>query len=601
MLAHLACIAYFWAMKKSFTWIYSRTLFDAQTELAHESRLIAALLLLALALRLIGITYGLPATYNSTEYYIAKQAMAMGARHSLEPLFYVYPTLYIYLIAVMGGILFIGGLILGLFHTPEDFAFQFLVNPTFFYLSGRLLSAAFFLTSLYFLYKTLRFYLTTRLSLVFALFFLFSWNIQFFTFWMVPDGLLILGTILVTYLVVRAYHYPHRQASLLLAAFLAGLTVSAKYTAGFLPLLPLLAPWMNPGIRRRWRLTTGMLALVVLGFLLGTPYWVIRFQAYYRGLQMLLTQSIVDWNTGSGVPVLWELSTLLTSDWGMGLLVIIGLALSFGTLTPQHRKELPFALVIVPTFLVVSLMQKKGLDYLLIIFPLSLILTGAWLSQTQWLRTYEQQLTRWGALVLLPGMFLVGHLKYQQTQPDTRQLASQWIQTHIPQNALLCYDNYHFDLSLLDIERFTRRGFGARFLSPRLKERLAKLKHRPDVYRFTPIRHQFDLPQWPTQFSPEQIVTYMTNPFLVEAYQHPFKTLADLQAEGVEWLIVNGDWAAKFQNPALLRPENPLYPLYQTKVAFYQTLFQNYQPVVTLRPNWQHPGPTIFIFSMNSH
>ncbi len=588
-------------MKKSFIWIYSRTLFDAQTESYNENRLLAGLLMVVLVFRMIGITYGLPATYNSTEYYIAKQALAMGARHSLEPLFYVYPSFYIYLIAIMGGMLFLGGWLLGYFHSPEDFAFQFLVNPTFFYFSGRLISAIFFVGTVYWLYRTLRFYLPFRITLLLIAFFLFSWNVQFFTFWMVPDSFLILGTAITTYLVVRVYHYPHQQHLLLLAAFMAGLTVSAKYTAGFLPLMPLVANWGYANLRHRWRYTYATFFLTGIGFLLGSPYWLLRFRQYVLGVQTLLTQSSVDWNTQAGFPVIWELRNLVLSDGGMGILVILALFLSFYTLLRRHRWAFPMGAVVIPTFVIVSLMQKKGLDYLLIIFPLSLALIGGWLSHSPWARTHELRLIRWGTLLVLPGIILVGHFKFQQTQPDTRQLASQWIQKNIPPNSLLCYDNYHFDLTLLDIERLTHRGYGARYLSSRLKHRLKQLMNRPDVYRFTAIRHQLELPQWPPQFSPQQLVSFMTNPFLVEAYQHPFKTLSDLQDEGVEWLIVNGEWAAKFRQTIQLQPDNPLYPLYQSKVTFYNTLFRHYRPVTVFQPDWRHPGPPIFIFAIKLH
>ena len=574
-------------------------LFDEHATHQQERWSLVGILLVALVVRLVGITYGLPAVYNGTEYYIAKQALAMGARHSLEPLFFVYPTFFTYIVALLAGILYLGGLLLGVFRSPDDFAFQFLVNPTFFYASGRLLTAVFFLFTLYLFFKTLRFFLPIRMATVFSLLFLFSWNIQFYTFWMVPDGLLILGSVIVAYLAVQFIHYPHRRKSLYLAAFVSGLTVSAKYNAGFLPLAPLAIAWLYTSASQRIRTAIFVLLLAIAGFLAGSPYWVLRFPEYLNGFHMLLTQSGVDFNQPRGIPFLWEISHLLRSDWVVGALVLAGIGLAIRSFQPGRKAELPLALVILPTFVAVALMQKKGLDYLLIIFPLSFILMAMVLGNSLWLRHHEQKIYTALLAGLLPGIALVGHFKFQQTQQDTRQMASTWIQTHIPPGTLLCYDNYHFDLSLLDIYRFTHRGFGARFLSPRLKKRLENLKNRPDVYRFTPIRHELSEPKWPANFTPDMIRQYASNPFLVEAYQHPFKTLHDLQVEGVKWLLVNDEWAQKFYNAPLPPKSNPLYSLYLAKRIFYQNLFTHYDPVVIFQGNWRHPGPKIYIFNIN--
>ncbi len=586
-------------MKESFAWIHSRVLFDEQSGGPPERWFLFLLLGCATILRLIGITYGLPAVYNGTEYYIAKQALAMGARHSLEPLFFVYPTFFTYIVALLAGVLFLGGVLIGLFHTPDDFAFQFLVNPSFFYLSGRLLTAASFIFALYLFYRTLRFFLPVRTAFLFAFLFLFSWNIQFYTFWMVPDSGLLLGTIIVIYLLVKFFHHSHLKKSLYLAAFISGLTVSTKYNAGFLPLAPLTTAFLYFPSNRQLQRIIGVGLFILAGFVVGSPYWILRFSDYINGFYTLLTQSSVDFNTTRGIPFLWELGHLLTTDWGTGLVVILGIGVAISSFRPNHSQWIPLALVVLPTFGVVGLMQKKGLDYLLIIFPLTFVLIAMFLGKHHWSRHHARWLNRALSILLIPGIFIVGHLKFQQTQPDTREMASHWIRTHIPPRTLLCYDNYHFDLSLLDIQRFTTRGFGSQFLSARLKERIQQLQNRPDVYRFSPIRHTLPQPRWPTSFTSEELRRYRQNPFLVEAYQHPFKTLHDLQLEGVQWLIVNGEWASKFYHAPLPPKNNPLYPLYLSKRIFYQTLFENFDADTVFYGNWRHPGPPLYIFKIN--
>ena len=88
----------------------------------EENRNILLLIVIGLIVRFWGITYGLPAVYNSTEYFIAKHALSFGARQTLEPLFFIYPTFYVYFIALLFAGYFLAVLLFGWFHVTEDFA-----------------------------------------------------------------------------------------------------------------------------------------------------------------------------------------------------------------------------------------------------------------------------------------------------------------------------------------------------------------------------------------------------------------------------------------------------------------------------------------------
>ena len=65
-----------------------------------------AVLFFAVALRLIGIGYGLPAVFNSDEPHIVNTAVSFGSG-DFNPHRFKYPTLWMYLLFFVYGIYFV--------------------------------------------------------------------------------------------------------------------------------------------------------------------------------------------------------------------------------------------------------------------------------------------------------------------------------------------------------------------------------------------------------------------------------------------------------------------------------------------------------------
>lgn len=59
------------------------------------------IIVFAFVLRIAGIFEGLPAIYNSTEHHLIKFALKMAANKTLDPGFYIYPSLYQYLLVII--------------------------------------------------------------------------------------------------------------------------------------------------------------------------------------------------------------------------------------------------------------------------------------------------------------------------------------------------------------------------------------------------------------------------------------------------------------------------------------------------------------------
>ncbi len=104
----------------------------------HNSKLItliaAAIFILALAVRIYGIGFGLPYADQPDEPSVADKALKMLQSGDLNPHYFVYPTLYYYMQAALYGIRILWQRLIG---HPVDLAS---VLPTDFYLWGRMLT-----------------------------------------------------------------------------------------------------------------------------------------------------------------------------------------------------------------------------------------------------------------------------------------------------------------------------------------------------------------------------------------------------------------------------------------------------------------------------
>jgi hypothetical protein len=554
------------------------------------------LILIALSgmfIRFWGITYGLPAVYNSTEYFSAQHALSFGARKALEPLFFIYPTLYTYFIAALFAGYFLIGFAIGWFSGTEDFAFQFLTNPSNFYMIGRLANGLMIIVAAMILYKTVRFFVTTGISLIISLIFLTSINLHEFTFWMVPDAALILGSVIVIYFLVKLREQDLTNRNLFFASFICGLTISVKYNAGFLALSWLLAIWLfgSWDLRKRFQRSLMGVGGIVFGFFMGTPYWLISFTKFWNGFKMISSQARYSYNFESGLPYIWEILKFLETEWLLGGLIA---GLMILAILRINKNVIPFLGLIFPTFLYVGSWQKKGLDYLLIILPVLLVYLAIEIKQFAWLKKNEKIVVSVGLIILLMNVPRVLYRDYLRSKPDTRQQASQWIKENLPPGSPICYDHYHYDLHLIDINRFTQYGQGSRYLSNGIKKKLENYENLATNYQFVSSQIKIDRPV----LAENLLNIVQSDSFLWEAYTNPHKALTEIVKEGAELLILNSETYQKYLHNRIPSQDNPMRTDFLQRRVFYELVSVSLSEKVVFRPDWNTSGPIIKIYDL---
>jgi len=410
---------------------------------------------------------------------------------------------------------------------------------------------------------------------------------------MVPDGLLLLGVVIISYYIVKLHKQRISGFELVLASLVCGLTISTKYNAGFLALGWLTAVWLYSAKAKKIRIrrvvfsTGGILA----GFVIGSPYWIIKFSRFAEGFGMIFSQSQFAYNFETGKPYLWEIQKLITSEWLLGLLFVL---LLFSILFQYKKQFIPFMAIIIPTFLLVGSWEKKGLDYLLIIFPALLVVLLLFIEN------YREKFSLNSRLmyILIPVLILNGARlyfhDYQKEQEDTREMTGAWIIQNYPPGSRICYDHYHYDINLIDINRFLDYGAGSRFLDERIRTKLEELRNAPNNYSFISAQkkiEEIDLP--------DSLFTIIKNDtFLRQSFLHPHKSLAELEAEGVKLLILNSDTYLKFLNNPPPDSSNPLRSDFLFRRNFYQKVLNEFSPIVKFQPDLVHLGPVIQIFDL---
>ncbi len=436
--------------------------------------ILAMTLAVALVVRLIGINWGLPYVFYPDEALIVNHAVAFGTG-DLNPHFFIYPSLYMYVLSFVYGTSYVFGWLAGVFSSTDDFVRLFFHDATLFYLPGRLIAAFSGVATVALVYVFGRRAYDHRVGLIAAVFLTFSiMHVEFshYAKTHVPAGLLVMAALLNAWSVYDAKNR-NRWRHYLLAGFFSGLAASTVYHAGAVLISLVTAHTLHWRDFSRKNLSTERLlsaklvsAIVVcfLGFILGTPFAVLDWRtfigdlsstggAYYHGSM---------WVRGVFFPFA---SLIKTMGVPAGCLALISLIYAL-----FRRRPSDLILFSMPVFLggFLMLFTVKEPHHMLIAFAPMYILSASLLVGlvSGLLRSrLLQSVTLSFATVLLIAVpakasFQAG---YRMTMPDTRVMAKDWIERNIPPGSKVLMDSGKYYLGAfgppLRLSRWTVEQF----------------------------------------------------------------------------------------------------------------------------------------------
>jgi len=537
-------------------------------------------------LRIAGVLEGLPAVYNSTEQFLAKYTLKMAANRTLDPGFYIYPSLYQYFLLILYSIYYGAGLLFGIFQDSFDFAVQYLIDPSGIFLIGRVTNVCVSIFTIWIMYNLAKKIFSERLALLAASFIAFSYYIVVFSRYAIHEAFLIFFTVLA---LDRFWESLQTQSykSLFYGGLFSGLAIASKYNAGFLVLGLILTVYFSYNRfndRIHLRLLYAFVGLGI-GFLLPNPFWLISPEKYLAGFGLVAEQMDISGVALNATIYLWEIEQVLTHELFLGVLFILSTVFA---LLKRNQFNWILLSVILPTFFYVGSWEKKGIDYLIICWP-ALILLATYQLSLYWKKIKENNsLTISITLIILLPLFLFNiYHTALVILPDTRQDASQWLLENMKSNDKIYYDKNGYDLKLIDIQRYTEYGAHAKFLNNEIKNRLNSHQDiKRNVNFVMSVEYLADL-------SADSV--YKDSQTLNSAIR--WKSLDEIIKEDVTWIIINSEFKRIYSSeqerdiPALQNNINAMR-------AFYTNLETIFHPVKVFKNNFWKDGPTILIYNI---
>jgi hypothetical protein len=391
---------------------------------------LAAVLALALGLRLWGIRHGLPYVYNSDESGHFVPRAVRFFEDGYDPHYFKNPPAFTYLVHVVFALWFLG----------RDAVADFARDPSEAFTVARVLSALLGTAAVGLVYLIGARIFDRRVGLVAAAVMAVAFLPVFYSHLAlndvpatVPLALSLLGS---AGILVRG-----RSLDYAVAGIGLGLGAATKYTAG-IALVPLLAAALlqlrASGDRRRLLTGLGLAAATSVGaFFVANPYALVDYHAFRHGLA---GQSQLAGRHKLGLTEESPLRYYLwTSTWGLGWVPALA-AMAGAVLLVVRERALAALLVLAPIlFLVYMTTQERFFGrWLLPIFPFACLLAayaavpGADALGRGRPRLMAPALATAAVALTAQGLVYSVHNDVILSRTDTRTLTRAWMVEHVP-------------------------------------------------------------------------------------------------------------------------------------------------------------------------
>ncbi len=430
-----------------------------------ELKILILILLLALAVRLFGIPFGLPYIYHVDEARFADISLNYFSG-DLNPHFFHVPTLYTYMVAGLWAVYYHSGKIFGTFDRTADFIRSFSEDPTLFVILGRLLTVLLSVGTVCLVYWIGAKMFNRRVGIIASLFLIFSHVHNKISHYMVPDSPMIFLFMLAFLFIVYIYEKGDSKFYVLAGLF-AGLAMATKY-GGQMLFLPLLLAHVFRILDRKQPVKDIFLSVplyfsgifFILGFFLGCPYCFLDYPAFWQGFAWQSQHLYVEGHFGSSTALpAWLFYLKYGFRENIGLLsqfLVLG-GVVFGLI--KHRKKdiilLSLPLVL---FIIIGSWKAMAVRYLLPVAPFFVLIASVFLDRI--LPRIESGLARapssfllrpgrkmWLSasiilIFILPSAYKVIRFDKALTQTDTRTVARDWIEKNIPAGSFVAKEMY---------------------------------------------------------------------------------------------------------------------------------------------------------------
>jgi Dolichyl-phosphate-mannose-protein mannosyltransferase len=397
--------------------------------------------ILTISVRLIGIDFGLPYATGARpdELVIIRHTLPFGTG-DLNPHFFEYPSLFLYLLFIFFSIQFLLGKLFGFYHNSMDFVSGVLLNPSPLILIARIIVAILGSLTIYLAYRTFQdidedvgLISSAMLSLTYI-------HVQQSHFGTTDVPMLFFG--MLSFLFADRVFIGGKTRDYILSGIFSGLAASTKYT-GAIFLIPLFfASLLNLKhgsiFKSLNKIFEGILASVI-SFFISSPFIIMDFLTFrsdfLKDITRLSEGTVIELGRGwvnfikislyhgIGLPLflfsLLAIIYLLIKRTRLAVFLISFPLIYYLTIGTGHAVYVRYALPIVPFLCIISAFFLQDLFSNLkgIIKPILLIIVIILLSSVSILN-------------------IIGYLA-TITKQDTRSLAANWIIKNVETNSVI--------------------------------------------------------------------------------------------------------------------------------------------------------------------
>ncbi len=350
-----------------------------------------------------------------------------------------YPSLYSYMTAPLTGLFALLSVAAGLPPSIYDFSEWMAYRPELAMWPARMVSFACWGVCVWAVHlMTTEIPGNRRMGIVGAGAFAAAFGTLDYSGYGLPDTAMMMWSALALLFALRMMRGDRPTQDAFVAGLLAGLAVSTKYSAiAIFPPLVAAALLHCEGWRRGLRLIgTGAIGTLV-GFVLGTPGWVLAFESFAEGLAWERAHMARGHLGYTGVPLLGQLELLVGADLPLMVLAVTG-----SLMWARRRPNREFGVLIVAAVAVFAMAapaRKQSLHYLFVLYPVAAVLLAGGLS------TIGGNARRVGTSVV--ALACVGTAVFSlwwgyrvALVPDSLHVAREWINARMPDEAVIAMD-----------------------------------------------------------------------------------------------------------------------------------------------------------------
>jgi len=523
-----------------------------------RSKIIYLLMLivcLGFFLRLWGIGYGLPYLSHPDESRVVLDTLSMGHRFSLIPARPDYSLIYRYLLLALYGFYFLLGKLLGIFKGLNDFALQFMVDPTAVYIISRAVSVIFGTLTGWLAYKLAEKFFNRTIAFTSLVFVLFEFQLVQHGQWALYPAAFCFAVLLAFYFIFTAIKNPNLANFIFMGAF-TGIAISTQSHGIFL--LPsivtaaLLYFWKNKNILSRATFIKYCLALLLGLFvfsLLGNFYWLFIFKKaaakyiHLSGVTRVGFASQAPYANNIFSMSFWFLGELIRQDAFLGVVLAAGL---FYSLYKHTKYDIVFLVYVLTNLLFFSNWGFRLLHDMLGVMPIVCIFGARmFVDSLRKIKFKEATIGVLSCLVVMPLIYDSVIVDIKKNNPDTRQIAKVWIEQNIPAIDKIAIDWHVYSVPLnseipLSFRNPVANKYYTEQVSAKIKTMYAGyLKDKP-VYEITEAMSPLDQPRWPLDMPVEAREEAARQPAYRDFYsKFIFRSLESLKKDNAKYLVIS--------------------------------------------------------------